>query len=886
MTGRWRTWLSRTWNRLVFRSRRGELERELAEEIAFHRRLKETECQRSGLASDKAVDLSRRQMGNVTLAREESRDMWGFLRIERLVEDIKYAVRMLRKTPGFTSIAVVSLALGIGGNVAMFTLVNTLLIRPLPYANPGSLIRITGIYPRAALPVFQQNSRSMEVASASAGSEFTLAGEGEPVRVRGSITSANLFDVLGVSVERGRRFEAGENSPGRDGVVILSDSLWKMKFRSDPQVIGRTIRLNGFNRQIVGVMPAAFSYPSATTQLWIPARLDPSHMEEYWGGEFVPLIARLHPGATRMQARGEIAPLVSQVRRMFPFPMARDWNANATVIPLQQDLTGDVRDRLIILLSSVGVVLLIGCANVANLLLSRATTRRKEIALRFALGAGRLRIVRQLLTESILLALLGSGFGLLLGSAVLSIFKSLLPAGTPGLMQATVDWDVAAFAAALALITGIAFGLAPAMSASHIDLAGSMWSGGQRSTNTRWSSLRSWLIAGEVAMTLLLLVSAGLLMKSLYRLSEGNPGFDPTYVVTVKISPNVSSCNQRPSCIALYDRVLQSSRNIDGVEAAAIASTVPLDPSMPMIPVDVEGHPKSVDFPAPMMWAGAVSPNYLHLMGIPLLAGREFNSADSLNAPAVLLITPATARRFWPGENPLGKHIKPTFETQWRTVVGVVGDIRQYSLAESLPAWMGGAMYMPYSQSVQGDKQIPAAMDLFIKTRTDSARLRSELRTLARDQAPNAPLEDVQALSDFMSASIGDFRATIHVFIAFAAAAILLAVVGVYGLVSYWVTQRTYEISLRIAIGATRQRIVAMILGQGLRVAVCGIGGGLIAALLSTRFLASQLYGVGATDPLTFVAVTALLLIVVAAATALPAWRAAQIDPVKSLRAD
>ncbi len=871
---------------MLFRSRREQLDLELAEEIAFHRRLKESDYQRNGLSSEESAELTRRQMGNVTIAREESRDMWGFLRIERLVQDVRYALRVCRKAPGFTSIAVVSLALGIGGNVAMFTLVNTLLIRPLPYADPSSLLRITGIYPRAALPVFQQNSHSMDVAWASPGSELTLTGEGEAVRVRGSMTSPNLFDVLNVSVERGRKFETGENLRGRDGVVILSDSLWKLKFGSDPQVIGRTIRLNGVERQIVGVMPAAFSYPSSTTQLWIPARLNPSNMEEYWGGQFAPLIARLRPGATPIQARGEISPLVSQVRRMFPFPMARDWNANATVIPLQQDLTGDVRDRLIILLSSVGVILLIACANVANLLLSRATTRRKEIALRFALGAGRLRIVRQLLTESVLLALLGSGFGLLLGSAALSIFKSLLPAGTPGLMQATVDWQVAAFAAALALVTGIAFGIAPAMSASQIDLADSMKTGGQRSTSTRWSSLRSWLIAAEVALTLLLLLSAGLLMKSLYRLSEGNPGFDPTRVVTLKISPSESSCNQRPSCIALYDRALQTARGLDGVEVAAIANTVPLDPSLPMIPVDVEGHPKSVDFPAPMMWAGAVSPDYLHLMSIPLLAGREFTGADSMNSPPVLLITPATARRFWPGENPIGKHIKPAFEMQWRTVVGVVADVKQYSLAEGLPAWMGGAMYMPYAQSVQGDRQIPAAMDLFVKTRSDSARLRSELRMLAKDQAPNAPVAEVQTLSDIMSASIGDFRSTIHVFIAFAAAAILLAVVGIYGLVSYWVTQRTYEIGLRIAIGATRQRIVSMVIGQGLRVAFCGIAGGLIAALVSTRFLASQLYGVGATDPLTFVSVTALLLLVVAAATALPAWRAAQIDPVKSLRAD
>jgi predicted permease len=886
MTGTWLTWLSRTWNQLMFRSQREQLDLDLAEELAFHRRLKEREHQRNGMSSGEAAELAGQQMGNVTIAKEESRDMWGFLRLERLAQDVRYALRVLRNAPGFTLIAVASLALGIGGNVAMFTLVNTLLVRPLPYTDSASLIRITGVYPRAALPVFEQHSRSMEVASASSGSEFTLTGEGEPVRVTGSLTSPNLFDVLGASVERGRRFDTGENLPGRDGVVILSDSLWRLKFGSDPNVIGRTVRLNGVIRQIVGVMPAAFSYPASTTQLWIPARLDSSNMEEYWGGEYTPLIARLRPGASRSQARGEITSLVSQVRQMFPFPMARDWNANATVIPLQQDLTGDVRDRLVILLSSVGVVLLIACANVANLLLSRAAVRRKEIALRIALGAARLRIVRQLLTESILLALLGSGFGLLLGSAVLSVFKSLLPAGTPGLLQATVDWEVAAFAAGLAIATGVAFGIAPALSASQIDLAGSIRTGGQRSSTTRWSSLRSWLIAGEVALTLLLLLTAGLLMRSLYRLSEGNPGFDPAGIVTMKVSPNESSCNQPSSCIALYDRVLQTARNVYGVEAAAIANTVPLDPSMPTIPVDVEGHPKSVDFPAPILWAGAVSPDYRHLMSIPLLAGREFNAADTATSPAVLLITPATARRLWPGENPIGKHIKTAWEAQWRTVVGVVGDVRQYSLAESLPAWMGGAMYMPYAQSVQADKQIPAAMSLFIKTRSDSNRLRSELRTLAKEEAPDAPAPEVINLTDLMSASIGDFRSTIHVFIAFAAAAILLAVVGIYGLVSYWVTQRTYEIGLRIAIGATRQRIVSMILGQGLRVAVCGIAAGLIGALSSTRFLASQLYGVGATDPLTFVAVTILLLFVVAAATALPAWRAAQIDPVKSLRSD
>jgi|SRR5581483_10493196 len=860
--------MMRFWRKLIFLSQRARLERELAEEIEFHRA--------QGV----------REMGNITLAREEARDMWSFLWLERLLRDIRYAARMFRRAPGFTAIAVISLALGIGGNVAMFTLVDTLLIRPLPFAEPNRLVRITGIYPRAALPVFEQDSRALDIALAGPESELNLTGVGEAIRVIGSSVSPNLFSVIGVPVERGSAFQPGEDTRGRDGVVILSDGLWRSKFGRDAGIIGRTITLNGVNRQIVGVMPTSFGYPSARVQLWIPARLDPTNMEEYWGGDFVTLIARLRPGATLLQARSEVPALVTRIRGMFPFPMARDWNANATVISLQQDLTGDVRARLIILLSSVGIVLLIACANVANLLLSRSTTRRKEIALRAALGAGRPRIVRQLLTESILLAAAGSGLGVLLGTATLSLFKALLPPGVPGLMQAGFDGRIAVFTVALAVITGLAFGIAPALSVSQIDLAGAMKSGTQRSVTGAWSSFRSVLIGGEVALTVLLLVSAGLLLKSLYLLSDQYPGFDANGVLTVRVSPNQSICAQRSACIALYDRMLDEALRLTGVSDAAFANTVPLASELPLIPVDVEGHPKSVDFPAPMMWAGAISPGYLRLMKIPLLAGRTFTEADSAQAPPVILITPSTARRYWSGQNPIGKHIKATSDTQWRTVIGVVSDIRQYSLAEDLPGWVGGAMYMPYAQAVQGDHEIPAAMDLLVRTRNDSGYLRSALRRLVHDQAPNAPAGSVESLSDILSASIGDFRATIRVFAGFVAVAIVLAIVGIYGLVSYWVAQRTYEIGLRLAIGATRQQILAMVLRHGLRVALYGMGVGVIAALLLTRFLASLLYGVGTADPGTFVAVSGLLLGVVVLAMILPAWRAARIDPVVSLRVE
>ncbi len=879
--------LLRSWRRLMFRVGRDQFYHELTEELEHHQLLKARENELAGLPPETAFDLGRKQMGNITLAKEESRDMWGFMRLERLIQDLRYGARMFARTPGFTAIAVFSLALGIGGNAAMFTLVNTLLIRPLPYPEPDRLVRITGTYPRAAVSVFQQQSRAMDIAAASTGSEFNLTGQGEPIRVFGSSASTNFFAVLGTPVARGRSFEPGEDSPGRDDVVVFSNALWKEKFRADPAIIGRVITFNGINRQVIGIMPAGFALPSPKVELWVPMRLDPSNYLEYWAGEFVPLIARLRPGATAKQARYEVQALLTKFRRTFPYPMARDWNADATAIPLQEDLVGDVRGKLIILLCSVGLVLLIACANVASLLLSRATTRRKEIALRAALGAGRLRIVRQLLTESVLLALVGGALGILLGTGALSVFKSVLPSATPGIARAAIDWHVVVAVAGLALFTGLTFGIAPAWSASQIDLTESIKTGSQRATAGRCVLLRSWLIAGEVALTLILAVSAGLLMKSLYSLSEANPGFDPTHILTVRISPNQSLCIKRAACIALYERLLNRTRDIAGVADAAIANSVPLDGALPTIPVDIEGHPKSVDHPSPMLWSGAISPHYLKMMRIPLIAGREFTEADGAQSAPVVLISASCARRLWPGEDPIGKHIKaPPEDERWRTVVGVVGDVRQYSLSKDLPKWVAGALYMPYAQAEREDRQIPAAMMLLVKTSSASTRIESEIRKIAQDQNPNIPVDQVQTLERIVSGSISHFRSTIRVFISFAAAAILLAAIGIYGLVSYWVTQRTYEIGLRVAIGATRQRILSMIFAQSLRLALYGIGGGVFGALLLTRFLASLLYGVAPADPITFIAVVALLVAVAVAATGFPAWRAARIDPVKSLRAE
>jgi predicted permease len=793
---------------------------------------------------------------------------------------------MYARTPVFTGISVLSLALGIGGNAAMFSLVNTLLVRPLPYSQPERLVRITGIYPRAAVPFFREQSRSLNVAAVSSGSEFNLTGQGAATRVIGSSASPNFLSVLGTAVARGRGFNPGEESPGRDGVVIVSYSFWKDRLGSDPSAVGRVIRLNGVDREIVGVMPAGFSYPSTKVQLWIPMRLDPSNFLEYWGTEFMPLIGRLRQGVAIGEAQGEVRGLVSRFRSTFPYPMARDWNSDSTVISLQTDIVGDVRAKLVILLTSVGLVLLIACANVASLLLARATTRRKELALRAALGADRLRIVRQLLTESVGLAVTGAAFGVVLGVSALSVFKSLLPASLPGLATAAIDWQIVALVTALALFTGLASGIAPALSASQVDITETIKTGSERSTSSFWARMRSLIIAGEVALTLVLLVSAGLLLRSLYKLSEVNPGFDPSHVLTVQISPNQFSCKDRSTCIALYNRLLDRTGGIAGVAQAAVANSVPLDGNLPTIPVDIEGQPKTTDHPAPMVWLGAVSPDYLRLMHIPLLAGRYLTRSDGPNAAGVVVIPASTAKHFWPNESAIGKHIKPTGSREWRTVVGVVGDVHHYTLSNSLPAWLAGVIYMPYAQSEREDGQIPAAMTLVAKVESDNARVRANIRELAVSQDPMVPVGPVESLEDTASGSIASFRSTMQVFLSFASAAIILAGVGIYGLMSYWVSQRTYEIGLRVAIGASRLRIVRMVLGQGLRVSAYGIIAGIITASLLTRFLASMLYGVGETDTLTFALVTSLVLGVAVLATAYPAWRAARIDPVKSLRGE
>lgn len=876
--------VGRAWRRISFWSRRDRLSQELSEELEFHLHLKQSAKRETG--TRQASEESRHEMGNVTLAKEESRDMWGFVALDNVLHDIRYALRIFRRNPAFATVAILSLALGIAGNTAIFSIINTLLIRPLPFQDPSRLMRITQLYPKALLEYFQQRSRTMDIAFVSPVSEFNLTGDGPASRLTGSETSANFFSVIGATVERGRTFEPGEDRPGNDGVIILSHELWRTKFNLDPDILGRTVTLNGINRRVIGVTPASFAFPSTTAQFWIPTRIDPRNQEDYWGGEFVPLIARLRPGASIQQARGEIHSLAEGVWKLFPWPMPRHWNADSTVISLQSDLAGETRTELFILLGAVGTVLIIACVNVASLLLARATARRKEVAMRAALGAGAARITRQLLTESLVLALIAGVIGVVVGTSSLSIFRAVVPAEIPGMANVGLDWRVCAFAAALSVLTGLSFGMIPALNAGKIDLVQALRSGGQRSATKTWTRMRSWLVGGEIALTVVLVVGAGLLIKSLYDLTAANPGFNSQRILTVKISPDESFCAQRESCIAFYDRLMAQARGLRGVADAAMANTVPLDGQLPAIPADVEDHPRTADFPSPMLWTGAITPNYFRLMQIPLMSGRTFTEADGPNASPVILISASTARRFWPDENPIGKHIRRTGEKGWRTVIGVVSDVKQFDLANHSPGSISGAIYMPYSQAVQGKGQIPVVMDLLVKTTATAEQTAIALRSIALNANPDVPVGRVVSLTDIVGNSISGFRSTIWVFLSFASAALLLAAVGLYGLMSYSVSQRTYEISVRMAIGAPASSVVGLVLSQSLRITIAGIVAGIVAAFVLTRFLSAMLVGVTATDPVTFAGVVLLVLIVTVFASSVPAWRAARIDPIRTLRAE
>lgn len=805
-----------------------------------------------------------------------------------LSQDIRFGLRQLHKSLGFTAVAAFTIALGIGANTAIFSLVSGILLRPLPYPRPAELVDIKATYPKGAFAAMRQQVHTMDVAAYGEGHEFNLTHVGDPVRLTGTAVSAELFFVLGTRAELGRTFNSGEDAPGQDNLVVLSHDLWQQRFGSDPGIVGRSIDLEGAPRQVVGVMPADFHFPSAKTQLWVPLHYEPNNVVSNWAGDYMPVIGRLRPGFTMAQAIADARLFQARVFDLFPWRMPKAWNADITVIPLQNGMVADVRTRLLLLLGAVGVILLIACANVANLTLSRAASRQKEMGIRSALGAGRQRIARQLLTESVLLSGVGAVLGFMLAVLGLSLLKALLPSDTPRLLDVNVDWRVLLFTVALAVFTGLAFGLAPALEASRTALTESLNAAGRGAAVSVSRRLRGSLAIAEVALSIMLVIAAGLLIRSFQALSRVNTGMKTEQLLTARITPNQSFCNDPERCLAFYRSLIDRVRSTPGTTGAALVNTLPLGGRVAKRVFDIEGYTvPNLTETQPLFWMDTVTADYFQVMGIRLIAGRWFNESDESGGPPVVIVSATTARRFWKDGDAVGKNVRFTGEKTWRTVVGIAADVRAYDLQHNEPDFMRGTAYAPYTAAATiEDGRVPAEMTVVVRTASDSPDAANVLRNVLKEASPDIPITELRTMRTVVSEASSAPASTTLLFACFAGVALVLGIVGVYGVLSYLVSRRRREMGVRMALGAQRKDVLWLVMKEGAKFATAGIALGIGGAFFVARLLSSQLYGVSPMDAVTYISVAILVAIVTLAACYVPARRAMAIDPIIALRSD
>jgi putative ABC transport system permease protein len=879
--------LSQLWRRLLFYIRRDRFDRELEEELRFHLEMKEEENLEAGISPEEARYAARRQFGNQTLLREVSRDMWSVRLLETLAQDLRYGLRMMVRNPGFTVVAVLTLAVGIGANTAIFSVVNTVLLRPLPFPEADQLMMFRGVDDGGGAGISYPNfvdwraqSGSVERFAAFRTRNFTLTDSDEPVRLNGVVASAGLFTLLGVAPSLGRSFRPEEDNAGVS-VVILSHGLWRRRFNSDPQVIGRNITLDGGSLTVVGVMPAGFQFPIAAeaADLWTTIAHDAignDPMTAQRGLGFLRVIGRLKPGVNLSQAQAEMDGIARRLEQQYPESNAHH---GVRLVPALEQLVGDVRRPLLILFGSVGFVLLIACSNVANLLLARATARRREIALRAALGASRGRIIRQLLTESVLLALAGSVCGWLLAWGCMESLLSLSPENIPRLQDIRLDGLVFGFTLLVSLLTGMIFGLAPALHAAKMELTETLKDGGRSGAGGRVAGLRGALLIAEVAIALVLMIGAGLLLKSFWHLTQVNPGFDPRQTLTFRLSlPNKYS---NPQAVAFFERLQERLQNIPGAHSASVTFALPFSRSRIGTDLDIEGRPVAPG-DRPQIDCQIVLPDYFRTMGIRLIRGRDFSARDDLNARPVAIINETLARRFFPNEDPLGKRLRPDIaagpgDVPMREIIGVVSDVRYRSLTLDVPP----EVYMPYPQ-------LPLTTGMWIALRTDAdprgfiSAARAEVQALDKD----LPVFEVKTLDQYLSGAMAYPRFNMLLLLLFASLALLLTAVGLYGVISYSVTQRTYEIGVRRALGAQTHDVLKLVVKQGMKLTLIGALLGLGGALALTRLLQTLLFGVSVTDPPTFAVIVLLLIAVALLACWVPARQAAKVDPMTALRCE
>ncbi|MGB0034185.1 MAG: ABC transporter permease [Candidatus Acidiferrales bacterium] len=802
------------------------------------------------------------------------------------LQDLKYGIRMLAKNPGFATVAVLTLALGIGANTAIFTVVNSVLLRPLAFRDPS---RVVLVVERSKFPTittsyenyldWRDQSRSFESMEATMFTNLTLTGIGDPERIPARRATAGLFPLLGVKPFAGRSFLPEEDRAGGAPVVMVSYRLWQRRFAGSTDWIGKTITLDSQPYTLIGVLPPDFQLLQPA-DLFVPfhpwAKTLPD--DRNWHPGIIP-VARLKADATLEQARAEMKTIAQRLEKQYP-----DYNTgySADVVHLQDQIVQNVRPALLVLLGAVGFILLIACANVANLLLARAASRAREIAIRTALGASRMRVVRQLLTESIVIAVVGGGLGLVFANAALGPLLKLSAGTVPNAGAIEIDRWVLVFTAAASLLTGILFGLIPALRTAQLDLCETLNEGGRGSTGGAGSHrLRSALVVTEIAVAMLLLVGAGLFLRSFERMQAVPPGFTPDHLLAADI-PLSPAAYQKPEMkFQFFDRLLERTRTLPGVRSAGAASFLPMSGGGSIIHFNINGRPPKS--PHEFIAAGyrTVTPNYLETLGVPLVAGRMITDADSEISPAVVLINSSMAREFFPGESPLGKRMQlgemPDQSVPWMEIVGVVGDVRP-----GLGTDPQAEMYLPYRQA---DGVLPVfQLSVVLRTTFDPASETSALRSALAEIDKNQPLVNVRTMEDNMAASVAQPRFRAWLLGLFALLALLLSTIGIYGVMSYTVNQRTHEIGIRITLGAQPFQVFRLVTGQGLRLALLGVAIGLAASLALTRVLRSFLYNVSAIDPVTYLVVAGILVAVGLLASYLPARRATRVDPLIAIR--
>jgi predicted permease len=897
--------LSQLWRRLLFYARRDRFDRELEEEMRFHLEMKAEENLAAGLSKEEARYAARRQFGNQTLLQEVSHDMWSFRALEALAQDLRYGLRMMIKNPGFTAVAALTLALGIGANTAIFSVVNGVLLRPLPYEEPDRLTLLTEYGAESGEMAvsylnfvdWRAQNRVFEKIGVYKRENYNLTGAGEPERLLVAQMSADVFAALRVKATLGRVYTNDEDKPGGNPVVVLSHGLWQRRFGGDASVVGRALTLNDRSYTVVGVMPQGFHFPTRV-EMWTP--VGPLSDQETWKmrGNHPGLyaLARLKPGVTLEQARADMKNVTAALEKQYP---DTNQGTGAMITPLLENYVSDVRRALYVLLGAVGFVLLIACANVASLTLARDSARQKEIAVRVALGAGRWRIARQLLTESALLALIGGGLGLPLAQWGVAAILAISPEGAiPRVSEIGIDSSALFFTAAVSILTGIVFGLAPALQASHPDMQEALKETGRGVTGRRrW--LRSAMVVTEIALTLVLLLGAGLMIRSFFRLRQVDPGFATENTLSFTISlPERNYPDAEPDKrINFFNQVKEKIAVLPGVQSVGLSSGLPLGANHWWESFTIAGQPDPPPSQTPKMEVCVADIGYFETLRIPLLRGRWFNERDNrahlkpedlkgktpiqqfVAGLQSIVIDEEFAGRYWPNENPIGRQIRLGRSdgpfANAATVVGVVGRVKMEGLRNNTDLAQG---YFPF-------RQLPfSAMIFTVRTRLDPEQLIASVRRQAQAVDPNQPIYNVRTLEQLRAESTAPERLNLTLLGVFAAVALALALVGIYGVISWSVTQRTREIGVRMALGARSGDVMRLVVGQGMRLVILGIAMGLAVALPLTRLMAALLFEVRATDPLTFAGAAALLALVALLACWIPARRATKVDPMTALR--